>query len=380
MLALYHAAEAGHAVLEVHDVVARLHVVEKGRHRAARGRATRWGRRRPVRSPSASTASLSAGYMKPRSMGAATTCTPGPELAHHRGAEALVAQMTGTAGRAGRRSRRTRRPCSAWRCRSRSWAISRSVPAATGSHPVVAIDRGARPLGRRREHGHGGVGAAQEAVERQVETGEIPALRPPRSRPGRRPGRLPPRRSPRPVRACAAGLDQQHLGASGSRSTSRCPVGGEPRQPRLHAVEAEPLGQPLPGLAPPRLLVAQRGRPLADLGRGQQFPAAENDRPRRGRPRNAGRRRRTRSAGPPRRPTGRCAPGGRRRGEDVDDRAPHRQLAPVLDLVLPAVAEADQLAPPRSQVDLLPLGHLDGLDVLDVRARGAGAGPGPGTL
>ncbi len=41
--------------------------------------------------------------------------------------------------------------------------------------------------------------------------------------------------------------------------------------------------------------------------------------------------------------------GGR---EDVDDRAPHGDLAPVLDLVLPAVAEVDELLDQALLVDL----------------------------
>ena len=68
---LDHAGVAGDAVLVVHDVVAGLEVVEEALARRAGGRrAARWARRRPVRSGSASTASLMAGRMQPRSSGA----------------------------------------------------------------------------------------------------------------------------------------------------------------------------------------------------------------------------------------------------------------------------------------------------------------------
>ncbi len=66
------------------------------------------------------------------------------------------------------------------------------------------------------------------------------------------------------------------------------------------------------------------------------------------------------------------------RGEHVDDRAPHRQLAPVLDLVLAAVAGAHQPGHQLLGSTWSPVAHHDGLDLLDVRARGAAAAPAPG--
>ena len=152
-------------------------------------------------------------------------------------------------------------------------------------------------------------------------------------------------------------------------------VGREPRQPRLHAVETEALGQALPGLSAPRLGVAQRRGPLPDLGRGQQLPAPEDhDLVEVGH--------RTlvsdRELG---QPVDLVAPQvdahrrKRRRWEDVDDRAAYGHLTPVLDLVLPAVAEMSQLLHQFVQVDLRPPGDLQRLGVLDMGRRAAGGAP-----
>ena len=75
--ALDHAVVAADAVLVVDDVVAGLEVLEERRRRRAAGRGRRWARRRPVRSVSATTASLAAGSVTPRCSGATTTCPPG---------------------------------------------------------------------------------------------------------------------------------------------------------------------------------------------------------------------------------------------------------------------------------------------------------------
>ena len=68
---LDHAAVAADAVLVVHDVVAGLQVVEERRpRRGAAGAGRRWARRRPVRSASASTASLTRGQDEARARAA----------------------------------------------------------------------------------------------------------------------------------------------------------------------------------------------------------------------------------------------------------------------------------------------------------------------
>ena len=66
-------------------------------------------------------------------------------------------------------------------------------------------------------------------------------------------------------------------GPSGpSRSKSSVLAVGQPRQPRLHAVEDQALGQPLPLLAAPRLGGDERLGPLADLVGRQQLAARED--------------------------------------------------------------------------------------------------------
>ena len=127
---------------------------------------------------------------------------------------------------------------------------------------------------------------------------------------------------------------------------------GEPRQPRLHAVEHEALGQALPLLAAPRLEADQPLGPLADLVGGQQLAAREQQhlvepvgRPLVGH----------RELGEP---VDLVAPQvdahravGRRR-EHVDDRPAHRQLAAVLDHLLAPVARGHQVAHQVVAVDL----------------------------
>ena len=54
---------------------------------------------------------------------------------------------------------------------------------------------------------------------------------------------------------------------------------------------------------------------------------------------------------------------------DVDDRAPHRDLAARFDLVLAAVAEVDEPGDELVAVELHSRRHRDRLDVLDVRAQ-----------
>ena len=57
------------------------------------------------------------------------------------------------------------------------------------------------------------------------------------------------------------------------------------------------------------------------------------------------------------------------RGIHVDDRAPHRDLAARLDLVLAPVADRDEPLDELVAVELRAGAHDDGLDVLDVRAE-----------
>ena len=168
--------------------------------------------------------------------------------------------------------------------------------------------------------------------------------------------------------AHAAGLDEDDLGAAGQPVGQHLLVGTEPGQPRLHALEHLTLGQPLPLLAAPRLGPDQPAGPLPHVVGREQLPAAEEldlveivgralvgD-------------------GELGQPIHLVAPevdADRHlacRREHVDDRAPHGDLAAVLDLVLPAVAAARQAGDQADRVQDVPGGHHDRGDL---RRRGA---------
>ena len=146
-------------------------------------------------------------------------------------------------------------------------------------------------------------------------------------------------------------------------------VGGEPRQPRLHAVEGVALREPFPLLAAPRLGLDQLAGARLDLVGRQQLAHRED-------PRLVDLARRALIGDREvRQPVDLVAPqvdahrvigGG---GIDVDDRAPHRDLAARLDLVLAPVADRDEPGDELVAVDLRALAHDDRLDVLDVRAE-----------
>jgi hypothetical protein len=164
-------------------------------------------------------------------------------------------------------------------------------------------------------------------------------------------------------------LAQQHLGAVAHDVEQHVLVLGEPRQPRLHAVEHEALRQPFPLLATPGLEPDEPVGALAHLGCGEQLAARED-----GGVGEVGQRTlvRDRELGEP---VDLIAPqvdahrpvGGRR--EHVDDRAPHRHLAAVLDHVLSAVADGHQVGHQLVAVELLTRAHDDRLGVFGVRAE-----------
>ena len=209
-----HAAETGHAVLEMHDVVPGLHVVEEGGHLGGP-----WPGR-PVGPPAAREVALGQDrqserrvYETPVDRGydnvSAAACPDVESAAHSRpvcnfGNDALVLQRLGQPRCAplvlGADDDRDNASPSA----SRSWARSRSGPPATGSQPIVLIVGVPGPSGA-------GVSMATDAsvplkqpVKRQVKTGEIAALVRPRWWPAPPPGLPLPRRSPPPARASAA--------------------------------------------------------------------------------------------------------------------------------------------------------------------------------
>ena len=238
--------------------------------------------------------------MKPRSSGATTTC--------HRARR----------GRRRPRSRRQRHACSA---SSSADAAGRAL-AVGGDDDAVAVADAGRAAGATRR-----VAVADHRVPAD---GARPSRRPgPRARcvtdprPARRCARSrrskagaggatavvarAPRRGQRcgqvgllgedlggPV-AHAPGLDQQRPGRRrrGGR-TATCSPSVEPRQPRLHAVEDQALGQPLPLLAAPRLVADELRRPARAPRRWAAARGTGRSRRARRRRSSAGRRRRTR--------------------------------------------------------------------------------------
>ena len=169
--------------------------------------------------------------------------------------------------------------------------------------------------------------------------------------------------------AHATGLAQQHLGVVADDVEQRPLVLGQPRQPRLHAVEHQALGQALPLLAAPRLEADQPLGPRADLVGGQQLTAREQQRLVEvvGRALVG-----HRELGEPvdlvAPQVDAHGPVGRRR-EHVDDRAAHGQLAAVLDHLLAPVAGGHQVADQVVAVDLQAGPDRDRGHVVDVGAE-----------
>ena len=92
------------------------------------------------------------------------------------------------------------------------------IPAGGGHHLGAGALRGGG-------HGeHGGVGVGQQAIERQVEAGELLAVGAPRLGQGAGQGRLLVEQLGGPV-AHAAGLDQQHQGVGGQQVDEQVLVG-----------------------------------------------------------------------------------------------------------------------------------------------------------
>ena len=200
-------------------------------------------------------------------------------------------------------------------------ALARERAQSTGERVGVArdgVERGrgdARRVGafRCREHRHRArTGVREQAVEvegesRQLELGG----RAPRGRERARERGLLVEQVLRAV-AHPLRLHQQHQRGVGQEVGEQVLTLGQPRQPRLHAVEHLALGDALPLLAAPRLRAHERGGALAHLGGREQLARRDRSTRRRRRAWIAGRRPRTPTGDRPRRPTGRCARGGRR--------------------------------------------------------------------
>ncbi len=267
-------------------------------------------------------------------------------------------------------------------------ALAHKVGHLAGEAVGVAHDRVPAPgldsddvgaLGRAGDGPRRGGGVGQEAIEGEVEAGPLRFL------PvglGRAPGggqaggqrRLLVEQVGGPV-AHPAGLDQKDEGVGSEQVEEGVVAGGEPRQPRLHALEDGALGQPLPLLPAPRLGTHQLGRPGPDLVGGQQLPAGEELHALHG---VGGALVGDREAGEavdlvaPKVDAHRVIGGGR---EHVDDRPPAGDLAPVLDLRLPAVADVDQALDQVEGVDLVAGLDRDRLHVLHVGAEALDEGP-----
>ncbi len=217
----------------------------------------------------------------------------------------------------------------------------------------------------------------QQALEGQVETGELLAVRAPGLGQRAGEGRLLVKQLRGPV-AHAPGLDQDDEGVGGEEVDEQVLLGRQPGQPGLHAVEDEALAEALPLLAPPRRLTYQTAGPPADLLGGQQLAATEQldtgqvvggalvpDREL-GETINL--------VSPQVDPHRRIS----RRTEHVNDRASNGELAPMLDLVFAPVAHGNQPGHQRRGIDLLAFLHDDRLDVLHVRAQPLQEGPNRG--
>ena len=169
--------------------------------------------------------------------------------------------------------------------------------------------------------------------------------------------------------AQAAGLEQRDQRAGWQQIGQQVLVGGQPRQPRLHAVERLALREPLPLRGAPLLRVEQGGRAGADLGGRQQLAHREDPRVGEITGRALVRDRELRE------PVDIVAPevdthgvvGGRR--VHVDDRAAHRELTARLHLVLAPVAHRDEPVDEHVAVELRAWLDDDGLDGFDVRAE-----------
>jgi hypothetical protein len=175
--------------------------------------------------------------------------------------------------------------------------------------------------------------------------------------------------------AHAAGLGQEDLGVGGHQVEQHPLVAGQPRQPRLHAVEVQAVGQALPLLATPRLQPDQPVGPLAHLLAGEQLAAREDHglgEVDGGALVGHGELDEAVDLVAPQVDAHGPVGGG---GEHVDDRAPHGDLAPVLDHLLTAVAGTDQPLHQLVAVDAGAGGDGDRLEVLDVGAEALDQGP-----
>ncbi len=318
-----------------------------------------------MRSASATSASCAAGSTTPRSSGATSTRTDAGRGFAAAGVEALAGEDVAQALRRSRALGREHDPVPL--ARERAQPTGERVGVTDDGIERAGGDAGSVGMVGRRQHRHRtGAGVREEAVELERQAGQVSlGRRAPRDRERRRQRRLLVEQLLRAV-AHALGLDEQHEGVVGQEVGEEMLAVGEPRQPRLHAVEQLALGQALPLLATPRLLRDQRGGALAHVVGGQQLARGEDahlgdvvrgplvgDRERR----------QAIDLVAPEVDAHRVVVGRR---VHVDDRAPHRHLAARLDLVLAAIAAGDEARDQLVAVDLVAGLHHDRLDRLGV--------------
>ena len=264
-------------------------------------------------------------------------------------------------------------------------------PVAVGQQPGELVDEAAAvpddgrpsrgrhrghvgPFGRRGDGPRRGLGVGQELVEGQVQRREREALGPPGHGQRRGQVRLLGQDVGRPV-AHAARVHQQHLGVGFEQVEQRVLPLGEPRQPRLHAVEGEPPAEALPLLAAPRLAADQCLGSLAHLLGGQQLAAGEQLHLGQVDGRALVGHRELRQAidlVAPQVDAHGSVGGGR---EHVHDRAPHGHLAPVLDELLAPIAGRHQLGHQLGGIQHVAVADHDRLGVLHVGPEALHQGP-----
>ena len=328
--ALHHPAEPGDTVLVMHDVVAGREVVEELRGVGAAAGA-RWA------VGAATTGEVGFGEHRELDRRKDEAPLEGRDLEF--GLEAVLVEQPANA---------RRRP---FVVRADHDAVALLAQVGQLAHEAVAVaddgipahrlDRGdARPFRRDRHRPCGRVGVREQTIERHVQAREL----------GGAGGVGAPRLRQRAGEvgflgedvggavAESFGLDEDDLRVARQEVEQHVLAVDEPRQPRLHAVERQPVGQPLPLLATPRLAGDEPVGALAHLVGGQQLATREHhdalERVRRPLVADRELAETIDLVAPEVDAHGRV----RGRREDVDDRAAHRDLAAMLDLILAAVA------------------------------------------
>ena len=252
------------------------------------------------------------------------------------------------------------------------------VVAEHGRPPSGHEGRRLGAVSRRQQGGEAGARAGEQPVKGEVEAGD--GLR--RDRPGcslrpltgRHPGggerfrqrRLLLDQLGRPV-AHPAGLDEHDAGVRVEEVGEEALFVGEPREPGLHAVEEGAFGDPLEDVTGDWCILGESGGALADFVAEHELTAAEDlgalDLGHGALVADVEDAEALDLVAPEVDPYAVVVGGG----EDVDDAASHRQLAPVLHLVLAAVAGVHEAGDELLRVDLLAAVHDDRLGILHLR-------------